>query len=96
MKHEESKAPAHMAGQDYDIETIEKQLNNIEEATRALLAETNPIPTDYDHDHTCQKCGKPVNIRVKHPLSVVLVLQHWHDKLDGKCKSCIAEGEAKA
>ena len=44
---------------------------------------------DYDHHHPCTKCGAPVHIRVRHPLSVVLVLQHWHEKMDGKCKACL-------
>lgn len=44
---------------------------------------------DYDHTHHYVKCGGPVRIRVKHPLSVVLVMQHWHDKLGGLCKKCL-------
>jgi hypothetical protein len=49
---------------------------------------------DYEHTHHCIKCGAPVHIRVPQPLSVVLVLQHWHDKLDGKCRACLEKGKA--
>jgi len=75
------------------IETIEKQLNNIEEATRALLDEITPIPADYEDTLHCRTCGAPVHIRVRHPMSVVLVLQNWHDRLDGKCKACLEKGK---
>jgi hypothetical protein len=50
---------------------------------------------DYAGDHHCRVCGKPVRIAVRHPLSVVLVMQHWHDKLDGKCKACLEAAKAK-
>jgi len=89
MKHEEAKAAAHMAGQDYDIEAIERQLSSIEVAARALLDEITPIPADYEDTLHCRQCGAPVHIRVRHPMSVVLVIQHWYDKMDGKCKACL-------
>ena len=51
---------------------------------------------DYDHVHHCVKCGAPVRIMVRQPASVVLVLQHWHDKLNGRCKTCLNKADRKA
>jgi len=47
---------------------------------------------DYDHTHHCRVCGKPVRIRVRNPLSAVLVLGHWNEKMGGKCKACLEIG----
>jgi len=67
-----------------------------EEAKAAAHMAVSLQVQDYDHLHTCTKCGADVRIRVRHPMHATPMILLWLTYVEGECKACLEKGKAKA